>query len=248
MRIPGSTPRASISFRRILVAYEIAFKKIVKLVYGNMNQVVVRGNISRDTIIAAGVPKEKVVVAPDTAIKTDPGTVLPKNGKVGINFTPFIKFDYKDVALIVDKLHEYNREIVFVTNEPLGDVPIMQKFKANYNIDVLENATDYLDFAKKVSAFEYIVGARLHANVMALAVNVPVIAIEGLVWKTKELFDQFEYPLPSVNVNDEGWVDSVLESIDKIEKKQIDFNYYFKNVLVKHKDDVRNNVAWINNS
>ncbi|MEO7523982.1 MAG: polysaccharide pyruvyl transferase family protein [Ferruginibacter sp.] len=231
-----------------VVVRDEAFKKVVKLVYGNMDRVVVRGNISKETIIETGVPRSKVFIAPDTAIKSSPElNDVKKNGMVGINFTPFIKFDYKDVTLIVEKLRQYNRDIVFVTNEPMGDIPIMEKFKADYNINVLENSADYLDFAKKIAGFEYIVGARLHTNVMALAVNVPVIAIEGLVWKTKELFEQFEYPLPSVNVNDAGWVNIVLDSIDKIEKKQVDFNSYFKNVLVKYKEDVKNNVAWINN-
>ncbi len=225
------------------------FKKIVRLVYGNMNHVVVRGNISKETIIAAGVNRENVSIAPDTAIKTSPElTGLSKNGKVGINFTPFIKFEYSDVEKIVKKLKQYNREIVFVTNEPLGDVPIMEKFKANYGIEVLEESADYIEFARKVAQFEYIVGARLHTNVIALAVNVPVVAIEGLVWKTKELFEQFEYPLPSVNVNDAGWVDVVLEAIDKIENRKINFDHYFNEVLVKHKADVKNNVSWINNN
>lgn len=249
IRIAQKLGKKTGAVNQSVVVRDEAFKKIVRHVYGNMNHVVVRGNISRDTIIAAGVNGKNVTIAPDTAIKTNPDiTGIKKNGKVGINFTPFIKFDWKDVETVIKKLREYKREIVFVTNEPLGDVPIMEKFKADYNIDVLESSNDYMDFAKKVSAFEYLVGARLHANVMALAVNVPVIAIEGLVWKTKELFDQFEYPLPSVNVNDKDWVGSVLDSMDKIENKKVDFNNYFNNVLVKHKNDVKNNVAWINNN
>ncbi len=249
IRIAQKMGKKTGAVNQSVVVRDASFKQIVKLVYGNMNHVVVRGNISRDTIIAAGVNKSNVSIAPDTAIKTDPGLkAVKKNGMVGINFTPFIKFDWKDVETVVNKLREYKRTIVFVTNEPAGDVPIIEKFKSDYNIDILEESAGYLEFAKKISEFEYIVGARLHANVMALAVDVPVVAIEGLVWKTKELFDQFEYPLPSVNVNDAGWVDSVLDSIDKIENRQIDFNRYFREVLPKHKTDVKNNVAWINNN
>ena len=214
-----------------------------------MYHAVVRGAVSRNNILSFGVDKDKISIAPDTAIKTTCDlSDIKKNGKVGINFTPFIKFDWADVEKVVKKIRSYNRDIVFITNEPVGDIPISDKFKADYNIDLLDESTDYVSFAKKIAAFEYLVGARLHANVMALAVNVPVVAIEGLVWKTKELFDQFEYPLPSVNVNEAGWVDSVLDSIDKIEKKEIDFDHYFNKVLVKHKEDVNNNVSWINNN
>lgn len=248
IRIAQKLGKKTGAVNQSVVVRDPAFKKIVNLVYGNMNQAVVRGDISKKTIIAAGVNKDRVSIAPDTAIKTSPSLEgVKKNGKVGINFTPFIKFDWNDVTKVVEKIREYNREIVFVTNEPMGDVPIMEKFKTDYNIDVLENSEDYLEFARKVASFEYVVGARLHANVMALAVDVPVVAIEGLVWKTKELFEQFEYPLPTVNVNDAGWVNTVLENINKIEKKQVDFDVYFRNILPGHKEDVKNNVAWINN-
>ena len=246
LRVAQKLGKKTGAVNQSVVVKHDAFKKIVKLVYGNMNHIVVRGAISKATIVSFGVPESIVFIAPDTAIKTSPDySAVKKNGLVGINFTPFINFDWKDVGKIVDKVRSYNKDLVFITNEPLGDIPIIEKFKSDYNVGVLEESSDYLDFAKKIAAYEYLVGARLHANVMALAVKVPVVAIEGLVWKTKELFEQFEYPLPSVNVNDAGWVDSVIDSIEKIEENKIDFNHYFSNVLEKHKALVKNNVTWI---
>jgi polysaccharide pyruvyl transferase WcaK-like protein len=246
LRVAQKLGKKTGAVNQSVVVKHDAFKKIVKLVYGNMNHIVVRGAISKATIVSFGVPESIVFIAPDTAIKTSPDySAVKKNGLVGINFTPFINFDWKDVGKIVDKVRSYNKDLVFITNEPLGDIPIIEKFKSDYNVGVLEESSDYLDFAKKIAAYEYLVGARLHANVMALAVKVPVVAIEGLVWKTKELFEQFEYPLPSVNVNDAGWVDSVIDSIEKIEENKIDFNHYFSNVLEKHKALVKNNVSWI---
>jgi polysaccharide pyruvyl transferase WcaK-like protein len=247
LRIAQKLGKKTGAVNQSVVVKHDAFKKIVNLVYGNMTHAVVRGAISKATIVSFGVNEQKVSIAPDTAIKTTCDlSDVKKNGMVGINFTPFIKFDWKDVEKIVAKVRQYNRELVFITNEPMGDIPIIERFKSEFNIPVLDDSSDYRDFAKKTAAFEYLIGARLHANVMALAVNVPVIAIEGLVWKTKELFEQFEYPLPSANVDEAGWVDSVLNSIDMIEGKKIDFDNYFKNVLVKHKADVSKNVTWIN--
>ncbi len=249
LRIAQKLGKKTGAVNQSVVVKNEAFKKIVNLVYGNMNHIVVRGAISKATIVSFGVDERKVFIAPDTAIKTTGDlSDVKKNGMVAINFTPFIKFEWKDVETIINKVRSYNKDLVFVTNEPVGDIPIIEKFKSDYNINVLEESTGYVEFAEKIAAFDYVIGARLHANVMALAVNVPVIAIEGLVWKTKELFDQFEYPLPSVNVNEAGWVNSVLDSIEKIEEKKIDFRHYFNNVLVKHKADVKNNVAWINNN
>lgn len=225
-----------------------AFKKIVHLVYGNMHHIVVRGEISKATVVSFGVDANKISIAPDTAIKTTCNlSGIKKNGKVGINITPFIKYEWKDVERVIGKLKSYNRDLVFITNEPMGDVPVIEKFKNDYKIDVLPESSDYREFAKKIAPFEYLIGARLHTNVISLAVNVPVIAIEGLVWKTKELFEQFEYPLPSVNVEEPGWADSIINSIEKIEEHKIDFQKYFSETLAKHKTNVRNNVSWITN-
>ena len=249
LRIAQKLGKKTGAVNQSVVIRNDAFKKIVGLVYGNMDHIVVRGAISKAGLASFGVNEKKIFIAPDTAIRTSCDLQnIKSNGMVGINFTPFIKFDWADVEKIINKVRQYRKELVFVTNEPVGDIPVIEKFKTDFNIEALEESADYIDFAKKISAFEYIVGARLHTNVMALAVNVPVVAIEGLVWKTKELFEQFEYPLESVNVNDAGWVDSVIHSIEMIEEKKIDFPAYFRNILVKHKSDVTNNVSWINNN
>ncbi len=247
IRIAQKLGKKTGAVNQSIVVKEEAFKKIVNLVYGRMDHIVLRGAISRAAILSFGVNENKVSLAPDTAINTTCELAdVKKNGKVGINFTPFINFDWKDVEKIINKVRQYNRELVFITNEPVGDVPIIEKFKSDFNIEVLEESSGYIDFTKKIAAFEYLIGARLHANVMALAVNVPVVAIEGLLWKTKELFEQFEYPLPSANVNEAGWVDSVIDSIEKIEQHKIDFGHYFSTILPKHKMEVKNNVTWIN--
>jgi hypothetical protein len=77
---------------------------------------------------------------------------------------------------------------------------------------------------------------------------VPVVPIEGLVFKTRELLIQFEYPIYTINVNEPGWVDEIVKAIDSIESHAIDFEHYFKKVIGKHKEDVNKNVSWINNN
>lgn len=251
IRIAQKLGKQTGAVNQSLVITTEPFKKIVKLVYGNMNQIVVRGAISKTNITAFGVDSNKIITAPDTAIRTiaAPGGVR-KKGTVGINITPVpvINYEWKDVEAIVNKLREYNKEIVFVTNEPHGDISVQEKLKASFNIDALGEAKDYMEYAMQLSAFDYVISARLHTNVMALSVNVPVIPIEGRMFKTKELFQLFEYPLPTVNVDNTEWAQSVVDSIDLIESGTIDFPAYFKNVLVKHKEEVKYNVSWVNNN
>jgi polysaccharide pyruvyl transferase WcaK-like protein len=232
-----------------LVVKTAVFKKIVNHVYGKMDQIVVRGAISKSDIASFGVDARKIHIAPDTAIRTTCETGGGRlKGTVGINITPFIKYEWEDVVAIVNKLNGYNKKMIFVTNEPLGDLPVIERFKSDFNVDALEEVKDYREYARKLSGLDYVISARLHTNVMSLAVNVPVIPIEGKVFKTKELFEQFEYPLPTVNVDSPGWVDSLMGLIDKMESGTIDFEGYFKNTLVKHKADVKDNASWINNN
>lgn len=225
------------------------FKKIVGLVYGAMDHIVVRGEVSKAAIAATGVSEKKIFVAPDSAVCTDCDiSQVPKNNMVGINLTPFIKFHYHDVEKVLAKLKTYNRKVVFITNEPIGDIPVIQKFKDDYKINCLPECDDYISFTKKIAAFEYIIGARLHTSVLALTVGVPVVPIEGLVWKTKELFSQLKYPIDTVNVDDRGWAESIIQSIDLIEKKQIDFKHYFSDILPRYKLEANRNVTWINDT
>ena len=249
LRIAQKLGKQTGAVNQSLVVRTEMFKKIVNLVYGKMDQIVVRGAISKANIASFGVNDKIIHIAPDTAIRTTPDSFLNKNkGTVGINFTPFIKYEWSDVAAVVNKLKACNKKIIFVTNEPLGDLQIIEKFKTDFDIDVLEECNDYKDFAKHLSSLEYIVSARLHTNVMALAVNVPVIAIEGRVFKTKELIEQFEYPLPTVNVDEPGWANTLIGLIDIIESGKIDFTAYFRDILVRHKEEVKYNASWINNN
>lgn len=250
LRVAQKLGKRTGAVNQSVVVRNEAFKKVVNLVYGNMNHVVVRGNTSRDVIIESGVNKDKVFIAPDTAIKTNPPgwNAVPKTKKVAINIHEYIDFTWKDIETIIDKLKQYNREIVYVTNEPLGDNPTVKKFRDDFKIPVLEDVADYMDFTRKLAEFDYLIAVRLHSNIMALAVDVPVVPIEGLVWKTTELFDQLEYPIQTINVKNADWLQSVLNAIDNIENKKIDFDNYFKNVLPKHKERVRNNVSWVVNN
>ena len=111
----------------------------------------------------------------------------------------------------------------------------------------MEESLAYLGYAQKLAEFDYVISARLHTNVIALAVRVPVITIEGKVWKTKELFEQLEYPLPTADSSEPGWEATVNAAIDEIENGQVDFLTYFGDRLEKHEARTRENVSWCTN-
>ena len=65
-----------------------------------------------------------------------------------------------------------------------------------------------------LSKLELVISVRLHTNELALAVNTPVIPIEGALFKTKEVFELIQYPLRVADVRNEGWVEETLERLE----------------------------------
>lgn len=229
----------------VVVRHE-AMLKIVGLVYGNMTRVVVRGLLSKENIVKAGVPDNIVHIVADTAINsTCDMSKVKKNGKVGFNITPNSKITMEDAKKIIDKLKSYNREIVFVTNEPSGDAELMKKVQAEFGIEPLTISNDYQEYTQKIADLEYVISARLHTNVMSLAVNVPIIAFEGNGWKTRELFDHFQYPIPTIKPYENNWLEQLLNAIDSIESKKVDFDSFFNETVKSKKQEIKQIVSWI---
>ena len=64
------------------------------------------------------------------------------------------------------------------------------------------------------SKLELVISVRLHTSELALAVNTPVIPVEGAVFKTKEVLELVQYPLRVSDVRIEGWVEEILEQVE----------------------------------
>lgn len=221
------------------------FKKLLGHIYGKMDRIVVRGTVSKKLLVECGIDTNKVSIAPDTAILTK-SQFLDRGNKVGINFTPNIKFDIFKIKEVLDNLKKYNNEIYFITNEPIGDIQIEKELIQNYNIKVFPQITNYHDYASKLSQFKYIISARLHTNILALSSNIAVIALEGNQFKTTELLEQLNYPVPVINAYNEGWMKVLNEQIDFLEIGHYDFNTYFSKSLPEAQQKVKNNASWVN--
>lgn len=223
------------------------YKRIVKHVYGKMDHIVVRGTISKDSLVQIGVEEGKVSVFPDTAILTNPGVSRPvSSNTVGFNITRDVSFEWADVELVIKKLKERNKSVVYITNEPVGDAIISEGFASRFGIPTQESSLGYLDYAKKLAGYDFVISTRLHTNVMSLSAGTPVIPIEGKVFKTKELVQEFKYPVAAVNVNDKQWAEKVATTIDQVVEGQINFDSFFRDTLPEVRKRVYGNVNWIN--
>ncbi|MBS1761269.1 MAG: polysaccharide pyruvyl transferase family protein [Bacteroidetes bacterium] len=227
----------------VVVKSEV-FKKLLSHVYGKMERVVVRGKVSKELLAECGLIPEKISLAPDTAILTT-AIKLNRENKVGINFTPNIKFNADKIRVVIEHLRNYGNEIYFVTNEPIGDIQIGKELIQNYDIQIFPQIESYLEYASKLSQFKYIISTRLHTNILALASEVPIIALEGNQFKTSELLDQLDYPVPVINAYKDGWMDVLNEEIDKLESGKYNHNDYFSIILPAAKQKVKLNAEWL---
>jgi polysaccharide pyruvyl transferase WcaK-like protein len=223
------------------------FKKLVGLVYGNMVRVVVRGTISRDNLTASGVAGAVIHLAPDTAFRNEaaPATGQLKTGTIGFNLTNVIRFDVNKIKRIVEFIQSKGRKIIFITNEPFGDSSIATLFKNEFNIESLNVQSGYQEYSHNLSAFQYVVSARLHTNVLALTAGVPVIPVEGNVFKTKELLTLSGYPVEVVDSTKSGWEDQLFDRVRNMEDGKYELEPFFRDSLPRIRERVEANLSWL---
>lgn len=245
IRIAQKLGKTTSVVNQSIVVKTAAFKKLLHHVYGNCFKIVVRGEVSEKLLHEVGVSNERIIVAPDTAINSRPAISTMKKKIVGINFTPLILFDIDRIAPIIAKLKSYGNEIVFITNEPFGDRNIGDQLKDRYNIEAIETNCDYLQYASNLSSMKYLISTRLHTIILGLSASTPAIPIEGNVFKTKELLSQLNYPISVINGYHQGWEETVIREIEKMETGAYEFGQYFSEALPLIRQNVKKNISWI---
>jgi polysaccharide pyruvyl transferase WcaK-like protein len=224
-------------------------QKIIAHVYKNMKKIVIRGTSSRDCLIQYGVPANLIEMAPDSAINTEfenAGKVVKDKNIVGLNFSNHVKITDQEMERIINYLKAQDKQVMYCTNEPIGDYAIIEKLSKKFNIPLLEGHTNYKEYAQKLSEFDFVISARVHTNMLSMISHTVVIPIEGNDFRLEELLSGFQYPFMPVKSQQEGWVDKLIVNIEAVKNNQIDFNKYFQNVFTTHKKNSIKNAAWIN--
>lgn len=246
IRIAQKLGKKTAAVNQSVVIEDDIFKKLLLHVYGKMDKIVVRGESSKAALIKTGIKPDIFEIAPDTAIMTSSPNIRKQNKNlVGINFTPHINFDINRIKIVIDHFKKLGKEIIFITNEPAGDKEIAKKMFDTYAIKSFPIIRDYLEYAERLTEFDYIVSTRLHSNIMALSSGIPIIAIEGHSFKTTELLKELKYPVPVLSAYTDNWEQTLIKMIDDVENGVYDFDYYFKNILPTLKQEVKKNSSWI---
>lgn len=252
LRVAQKLGKKTAAVNQSVVIKTSVYQKLVAHVYGHMDKIVVRGDISRSNLISYGVTRDVFEIAPDTALNTTfhvKSAYLMREGfkkpVVGINFTPRVKLDFKKVEEIVKKIKESDRDIVFLTNEPFEDGPLGTELMRKFGVSLLRNPYDYVAYCSLLGELEFLISTRLHSNVLALVAGTPIIPIEGNVFKTTELLRQLQYPVPVVDPSSANWIDRVIQEMGNFNTNLYDWEKYFEETLPVHKKRIAKNASWL---
>lgn len=222
------------------------FQKLTAHVYGKMEKIVIRGTVTKDNLVSYGVPEKIIELAPDSAINAlYTGSVARNINKVGLNITPNCRASIEQLEVIVQHLKSMGKEIFFITNEPFGDLEIMNTFQNRFGIPALNKLDSYKHYMDYLASFGWIISARLHTNVLSLDCGTPIIPVEGNVFKTTELMQELQYPVPVINPANSDWVDQLLHEIDRIEQGAYHTDNYFSTILPHVRQRAKRNAAWL---
>jgi polysaccharide pyruvyl transferase WcaK-like protein len=224
-------------------------QKILGHVYRHMEKIVIRGTASRDILLQCGVPAHLIEMAPDSAINTyfeNPGKQIKNKNLVGLNFSNHVKIDDEGIQKIIDYLHSIGKEVVYCTNESVGDAHIIERLREKFNVPLLSGHKNYKEYAQRLSEMDFVISARVHTNMLSMVSHTKVIPIEGNDFRLEELLKGFGYPLMPVKSQETGWVDKLIENVEAVRNNKYDFDSFFTSQFPKQIEDSRKNAMWIN--
>lgn len=192
--------------------------KLLAHVYSKMYKIVVRGNLSKELLINNGVDSQLIYVCPDTAFRNVSNTKLKDsfNKNIALNFTPG-KYDKKKYEGLIQKLLDHDYKITFISNDPMGEKELAKELKSKFNIEVYIESLDYFDYANYITKFDMLISTRLHTNELAITAGVPIVPIEGNVFKTTEVLEFVQYPIHVIKIEDTNFLSKIWENIVYVE-------------------------------
>lgn len=194
-------------------------------VYKNMDKIFVRGEISKSNMIKMGVAPDIINCCPDSAfLNPTPPTdqiELMRNRysldlpAVGINATK-VAGDTGKWEEIIKTIKELGYNVYFISNDPFGDKEVGEKIAAQFGVTAILDFIPYPQYAALLANFSFVISCRLHTNELSLTGGTPVLPIEGSHFKTKEVFEFVNYPVPVVNTSTANWPEQIIKSVRAI--------------------------------
>jgi polysaccharide pyruvyl transferase WcaK-like protein len=197
-------------------------RKLIAHVYAQLDYVGVRDAKSAEVALDLGVPPAKIIVSPDLVFlaRRRPGgesvadvpagsIALAINGLEAMEGT-------NEWQELMTGLAALKRPLVFVTNAVNHDRTFSQEIAAMAGGGtVVMHQPGYQDLRGYLRPCSVLISSRLHSSVLALAEGVPVVSIEPSLFKLTAIFQQMDYPIPTVRLQEAGWSQRVLANVQR---------------------------------
>ena len=253
IRIAQLSGKKTYIINHSLELFDESLTVILGHIYRNCNRVLVRDHVSVIETAKIGVEKSNVFEVPDAVFLTVnekvtiKNTVKTKGICLAINGLEAVHASDEQWDYFFTELKKFNKPICFLSNAMNHDMKFAMQYAQKFNIEVIEYQPGYKDIQAFYADFDVLISSRLHSAILALAESVPVVSIEPSVFKLTSIFDQINYPIKTVNLNDNKWIEKTIENVDLSLNKVSIFDgvprnlQNIKNKVLKGYEDMFNN-------
>ncbi|MBB4526527.1 UNVERIFIED_ORG: polysaccharide pyruvyl transferase WcaK-like protein [Rhizobium sophorae] len=222
LRIGQLSGRKTAVINHSLEIVDERLRALIAHVYSHLDYVGVRDAKSVEVALSLGVSKERLYESPDLVFlasreqkaheaKSPKGSIaLAINGLEALSGS-------NEWVQFMKGLEEFKRPIVFVSNAVNHDRDFSTYLAGlTSNGTVVEHQPGYIELRSFYKDCAVLVSSRLHASILALCEGTPVLSIEPSVFKLTAIFEQMNYPIKTVRLQDAGWSEKVLGNIRSV--------------------------------
>ena len=159
----------------------------------------VREPLSRERLLALGVPEDRMAVCPDFAFAAaaDPAGAtcdpLPP-GSVALIIRGDRHVDTESWRQLVRHLSASGRQVFAVSTCSAHDAKAMRQIAAGAPLRLAPASRDFRDIVAGLKGCDLVVTDRFHGAILALLAGTPVLPLESNTFKMRGLFQMFDYP------------------------------------------------------
>ncbi|WP_276373572.1 polysaccharide pyruvyl transferase family protein [Chryseolinea sp. H1M3-3] len=239
LRIAQKIGKKTYAINQSVEVVESPMRQICGFVYKQLDEIIVRGHMSRDNLVSLGVPLARIKCFPDSAFLNQTPSLEAREAlrnrynilkpAVGINATK-VADDINAWEEIIKLLKKLGYNLYFISNDPVSDKVLGEHFAARHGLIPILEFINYPEYSALLSNFSFVISCRLHTNELALTGSTPVIPIEGRHFKTKEVFNLVNYPIPVTNTGSSNWPDEIKQQIETLHSKNNDVNHFIQDL------------------
>ncbi len=226
LRIGQLSGRRTAVINHSLEIADERLRTLIAHVYSQLDYVGVRDAKSVEVALSLGVSKERLHESPDLVFlasreekareaKSQKGSIaLAINGLEALSGS-------NEWVQFMKGLEEFKRPVVFVSNAVNHDREFSTYLAGlSSNGTVVEHQPGYIELRSFYKDCAVLVSSRLHASILALCEDTPVLSIEPSVFKLTAIFEQMDYPIKTVRLQEAAWSEKVLENIRAVINKE----------------------------